>query len=340
MMRVFKKIILLFLLTFILSGCTDRGNKVITETGYYLGTIVKISIYDKAPDNIFTEVFSLISDLENTLSRNIDESEISIINRNSGLKSVKVSDDTFSILENKYARISNGKFDFTIGPLVSLWGIGTESAGVPELSEIADALKLVNSRNLLLDRENQTVFLTKKGMEIDAGAAAKGYIADRVSDYLKNKGIKSAIINLGGNILTIGTKPDGRLFRIGIQDPDDTRGEYIGIAELDNKSLVTSGIYERYFEENGRKYHHILDPETGFPVENNILGISVITENSVDGDVLSTTLFLMGIDKGLEYAEKKDGIEVLFISDKREIFMTEGFSRIFKLSSSKYKISE
>ncbi len=113
---------------------------------------------------------------------------------------------------------------------------------MPQPSEISDALKLVNSRNLILDRENKTVYLKEKGMEIDAGAAAKGYIADKVSDFLKDKGVKSAIINLGGNILTIGAKPDGRSFRIGIQDPVNTRGEYIGIAELDNKSLVTSGI--------------------------------------------------------------------------------------------------
>ena len=342
-MSVLKKVIPLFILAVLLgAGCSKKNQGSVSETGYYLGTIVKISLYDKVPEGIFTEIFTLISDYENRLSRNIPESEISEINRQAGIKPVKVSDDTFSLLEKGiwYSGIQGSSFDITIGPLVSLWGIGTENAGVPELPEIKTALSKIDYKKLILDKNSSSAFLTEEGMEIDCGAIAKGYIADRVADLLKKKGIGSAIINLGGNVLTIGSKPDKKLFRIGIQDPDNTRGEYIGIAEIEGKSLVTSGIYERYFEKDGIRYHHILDPETGYPVNSRILGITVLTDDSVDGDALSTTLFTMGIEKGLEFAEKTENTEVLFVSDNRKIYMTKGFKQVFTLKSSFYQHAE
>ena len=339
-----RKIITLILLTVLLgSGCRGRSSEPVTETGYYLGTIVRITIYDeKIPEGIFTEIFNLIIDYENRLSRNIEESEISEINRNAGLKPVEISDTTFTLLEKglNYSSVPGSSFDITIGPLVSLWGIGTEDAKLPEYPEIKKAMEKVDYKKLILDKNRSTAYLTEKGMEVDCGAIAKGYIADRAADLLKAKKITSAIINLGGNVLVIGGKPDNKFFRIGIQDPDDTRGEYIGIAEIEGKSLVTSGIYERYFEKDGIRYHHILDPETGYPVKSSILGITVLTDNSVDGDALSTTLFTMGIEKGLELAEKTENTEVLFVSDKGKLYMTKGFSDIFTLKSSRYTLEE
>ena len=336
-----KKILPLVILLAVTGGCSRGENEVQSESGIYLGTIVKISIYDSAPEGIFERIFTLIQDFENKFSRNIPESEISAINSNSGKNGIAVSEDTFNLVEKgiEYSEISDGKFDLSIGPLVSLWGIGTENAKVPSENEINKILKLTDYRKIELDRSRLTVRLAEENMEIDCGAIAKGYIADRIADLLVSEGVKSAIINLGGNILTIGSKPDGVSFRIGIQDPSDARGVYIGIVNLKGKSIVTSGIYERYFEENGKRYHHILDPDTGSPVKNRILGISVITEKSVDGDALSTTLYTMGVEKGLIYAGNDKNIEVLYVTDENEIHMSDGFKDLFKLKSSKYSVA-
>ncbi len=342
-MKLFlRKIIPLFLLVLISSGCTGKNTEPVSETAFYLGTIVKISIYSKAPEGIFEKAFSLINRYENKLSRNIAESEISEINSNAGTGKVQVSEDTFDLIEKgiKYSGLSGGRFDISIGPLVSLWGIGTENARVPGEDEIIKSRGKTDYTKILLNREHRTVMLTEEGMAIDCGAIAKGFIADRVLELLESEGVESAIINLGGNILTLGSKPGGILFRIGVQDPSDTRGEYIGIAELDGKSLVTSGIYERYFEQDGVRYHHILDPDTGYPVDNHVTGISVLTDKSVDGDALSTTFFAMGIEQGLEYASSDDNIEVLFVSDDNRLYMTDGFKNIFTLKNHEYSIAE
>jgi thiamine biosynthesis lipoprotein len=335
-----KIILPLLILPVIMGGCSRTEYEVESESAIYLETIVKISIYDSAPEGVFNRIFTLIQDFENKFSRNIPESEISAINSNSGKNGIPVSEDTFNLIKKglEYSKISGGKFDLSIGPLVSLWGIGTENAKVPPESEIIKTLKLTDYRKIELDKNSFNVGLADKNMEIDCGAIAKGYIADRTADLLKSEGVKSAIINLGGNILTIGSKPDGTPFRIGIQDPSDVRGEYIGIVTLIGKSIVTSGIYERYFEENGERYHHILDTDTGYPVINRILGISVITDKSVDGDALSTTLYTMGVEKGLIYAGNDKDIEVLYVTDENEIHMSEGFKDHFNLKSSKYSV--
>ena len=336
-----RKIITLILLVITLAGCSAGKNNPVSETGYFLGTIVKITVYDDVSEDIFTKSFNIIQSYENMLSRNIPDSEISGINSMAGIGEVKVSEDTYSLLEKgiAYSVLSDGRFDISVGPLVSLWGIGTDNARVPGNEEISNALQLTGYKKIKLNSRNRSAELPEKGMEIDCGAVAKGFIADRVSDFLKEEGIKSAIINLGGNILTIGTKPDKSPFRIGIQDPSDTRGEYIGIAEINGKSLVTSGIYERYFEADGIRYHHILDSETGYPVNNNVQSISVLTDLSADGDALSTALFSMGIKDGLLFAESYENLEILYISKENKIFMTDGFSKIFTLRNSNYSIA-
>lgn len=345
---------LIFLLIISVSSCTGnrrgekgRQSKPESESSFLLGTLVELSFYggDYGKD-VFREAFRTISQYENILSRNISTSEISALNRNSGTSSVKISESTYFLMEkgHYYSDVSGGLFDISIGPLVSLWGIGTEDAKVPSVSEIEKAVKLVDYRKISLVHDQEkgeySAFLEKQGMQVDLGAIAKGYIADQVKELVTGRGVNSAIINLGGNVLLVGKKPDGSFFRIGIQDPFDNRGKYLGILEAEDVSIVTSGIYERYFEEDGRIYHHILDPVTGFPVENEIMGISVITEKSVDGDALSTALFMLGLEKAVDFVNSRDSIDAIIISRDKKIYLAGNFSERFRLIDPEFSIAE
>ena len=322
---------LFFFITILIfyTGCSGGGNKkyrVKSEMNFQLGTVTELSVYEGGSDNILTKAFELISALENSLSRNKPASEISEINKNAGISAVKISDDTFFVINKSiyYSELTNGFFDITVGPLVSLWGIGTEKAKVPPLKEITAAIDLIDYRKIKLTPSDNLIFLESKGMEIDLGAIAKGFIADKVYELFKQDGVKSAIINLGGNVMLLGKKPDGKLFRIGIQDPFENRGATVGIYEGEDISIVTSGIYERYYEQDGVKYHHIFNPKTGYPADNDIMGISVITANSTDGDALSTSLFMLGAKDALVLVEKLKDTEAVIITKDKKVFLSSG----------------
>lgn len=333
-------VIISIVMMFTLSGCNKINENLIkSDSTFALGTIVKVTIYgQEAKEQDFDEIFQLIRDIENKISKNIKTSEVVNVNNNAGIGKVTVSDSTLYIINKAldFGNISNGKFDITIGPLVDLWGIGTEEAKVPSTDEINNAIALINYEDIEINKNN--VKLLNKDMELDLGAIAKGYIADEVSNYLYENGFKHAIINLGGNILTVGNKPNGDKWKIGIQNPYDVRGKDIGFVEIGEKSVVTSGIYERYFEEDGVRYHHILDPHTGFPVENNIAGVSIISDKSIDGDGLSTTVFSLGLEKGIELVESLSGVEAIFITKDHEVYITGSNKGFFKLTNSDFKL--
>ncbi len=333
--------LLILTAVFTFTGCGNKADsKPVTESSFQLGTLVELTLYSGPGRQVFKKAFELISAYENTLSRNIESSEVSEINRNAGISPVVVSSDTFFVIEKGlyYSSLTGGLFDISIGPLVSLWGIGSEDARLPTPDEIASALALVDHSKVRLTAGENSVFLEKEKMAIDLGAAAKGFIADKVLELLTENSVKSAIINLGGNVVLLGRKPDGRLFRIGIQNPFDTRGSYLGILEGENVSIVTSGIYERYFEEGGKRYHHILNPDTGYPVENDIMGISVITEKSVEGDCLSTSLFMLGSEKALQLVESLENTEALIITKDKKIYLSSGIGNRFTLTDSQFSI--
>jgi thiamine biosynthesis lipoprotein len=169
-------------------------------------------------------------------------------------------------------------------------------------------------------------------MEIDLGAIAKGYIADLVKEYLQSRGVTRGIINLGGNILVMGAKSENQPWRIGIQNPFDSRGNHIGIASVAEKTIVTSGIYERYFYFEGKRYHHILDPQTGFPVENDLASVTIIADTSIDADALSTSLFILGVKKGIELIETVEKTEAVFVTKEKKVIYSSGASDFFTLS--------
>lgn len=325
-----------------LSGCKAQTKKPepISRNEFMLGTDCMVKIYDSSDASILDKAFARIADLESKMSINKEGTEVDAVNAASGMSPVKVSADTFDVIERgvKYGEDSNGKFDITIGPLVKLWGINTDHARVPAKEELTEADKLISYKDIVLDKQNSTVFLKKKGMVLDLGGIAKGYVADQVGIVLKENGVKHAIINLGGNVLVLGNNVSGNPWRIGIQDPFNPRGDTIGILEVKDKTVTTSGIYERYFEQDGKSYHHILNPATGYPVDNEVAGVSIITDASMDGDALSTVLFCMGVQEGLKYVEGKKNIECIFVTRNKEVYVSSGLKGIFKLNSDQFKL--
>lgn len=338
-------ILLVLILTFIFTSCKNNENEVINNSKisgseFLLDTHVTITLYGTEDETLFSEIFKEIERLENILSVHIEGSDLDLIKQNAGVKPVKVSDDTIKIIEKsiQYSILTEGLFDITSGPLIDLWGIGTESAKVPSESDIKNAIELIDYKKIKINKDNNTVFLEDEGMIANLGAIAKGYIADQVEEKLYELGIESAIINLGGNVQLIGAKPDGSLFRIGIQDPDEARGGNIGIYTGKDVTIVSSGDYERYFIKDGIRYHHILNPKTGYPVETEIKSVSIITDESFEADALSTSILLSGWEKGIKMIENLRNVEAIFINKNHEVYVTDGLKEDFEFESENYTL--
>lgn len=336
----FTSCILLSILLFNLVGCTKKTKKPIERTDFMLGTICSIKIYNKSDESILDKGFDKIKDIENKMSLNIKESDVYKLYELSGKEPLKVSDDTFKVLKmgKEFGDISNGHFDITIGPLSKLWNIGTPEAKVPTEDELKETLPLIDYSKLTLDEKNKTAKLENDGMMVDLGGIAKGYAADEVAKVLKENGVKNAIINLGGNVFTLGKSTNNTEWNIGIQNPFEGRGDAVGSVKVENKSIVTSGIYERYVEENGKKYHHILNPKTGYPYDNEIAGVTIITDESILGDALSTTVFSLGLHEGLDFINKRKDAEAIFITKDNKIYLSNGIKENFKLLDNSFTI--
>lgn len=262
------------------------------------------------------------------------------VNEAAGEASVKVSEDVFPLIKMAadYSAVSKSGFDYTIGPVTDLWRIGFDDARVPEREEIQEVLPLVNHTWVELNTETNEVFLQEAGMKIDLGAIAKGYIADEVKELFIENGVTTAIIDLGGNVVVMGDSPtrDSGGFNVGVQDPFDSRGTYVAAINLRNQSIVTSGVYERYIEQDGVMYHHLMNPVTGYPFENELASVTIISEDSIDGDALSTVAFGFGLVEGLEYVNNYRNVEGVFITKNREVYTTDGLSENFSLTNDEY----
>ncbi|WP_138494272.1 FAD:protein FMN transferase [Paenibacillus pinistramenti] len=326
-------------------SATASGTKANTpsfsQTYYIYDTVVNIKIYgDKASQQNMDEIKQMLERMDNELSRTKAGGELYKVNQLAGEQAVQVSDETLEAVKQAvaYAKETNGLFDPTIGPLVDLWGIGTDKARVPSQQEIDAALKLVNYKDIQIDEAAKTVKLAMKGMILDLGGIGKGFAADKVAEYLRSQGITSALIDLGGSsIITIGTKPDGSLWNIGLQDPDQSRGTQLGTIKINNEVIDNSGVYERFFMQNGIRYHHILDPRTGYPSQNGIKSLTIMSSNATDADALSTGVFLMGVKDGLAYLESlPEQIEAFFVTDDNKIYATPSIKERLKITDSTY----
>lgn len=339
-----KKLIQLTILLCIFSvpavGCDKKAYSLekapeggfISHSDFLLNTIVTIQLYDKQEQVILDECFDIIRNYEQICSRTNPSSELAILNnkslleKNSEERSYEISSELAALIDAGlfYSRLSHGVFDISIAPVTELWSFQTDPPKLPEYKSLQDALRLVDYKNISLT--GNRIAFSGQGVRIDLGAIAKGYIADRVKDFLLKNGVRSAIINLGGNILCIGSKPDGTPFRIGIQEPGAKRNETITVMEIKDLSVVSSGVYERFFQLDGTRYHHILDPSTGYPRRSGLLAVTIISKRSVDGDGLSTTCFSLGLEAGMKLIESLPDTYAVFITEDGKAHYTKGFS--------------
>lgn len=329
----------------LLTGCAERRQATqqmlenqkkenrYEATTFAMDTVMTFTVIHEDGDELIIDAEQEIRRLENLLSITMENSEISRLNAAAGKEAVEVSKDTWILLEagKNLGAGTGGAFDIAISPVVKAWGFTEEEHHVPTQEELDALLPLTNPDDVILDK--MTVFLQQEGMAVDLGGITKGYASDEVAAMLKGKGVESAIFSLGGNVYGIGTKPDGNKWEVALANPLDAN-DYCGLISIEDCAVVTSGGYQRYFEENGKKYHHIIDPATGYPAENGLLSVTIICESGTEADVLSTALFVMGLDEALEYWQKYGGFEAIFVTEAGEVVATEGADACFVFEGS------
>ena len=311
-------------IAFCFSACRPSFEPV-SKSGFYFDTIISLTAYGSRAESALEDAFALCERYEKLWSKTIKGSDIWNITHADG-QPVTVAPETAKLLSTAlyWAQKTDGLIDPTVTPLSDLWNFTGDPAGpVPSQEDIDILLSHVSYENIIID--GNIVTLTDPDAGIDVGFLAKGYIADRLKELFLKQGITSALINLGGNVLAVGTKPDGSPFKTGITMPFGKDGELAGIVELNDRSLVSSGSYERCFEQDGRLYHHILDPSTGYPSDSGLSGVTILSDSSTDGDALSTSCFLLGLKKGMSLIKSLPDTEAMFITTDGQIYKTDGF---------------
>jgi len=300
---------------------------------FCMGTVISQRIYGEKSEIAAIKVEEEMKRLESLMSFFLESSEISRLNRAAGKQAVELGCESLYVLNRAkyFSEICKGTFDITIGPVAKLWGIFTDHAKVPSEEEINEALSLTGYTDITIDNGLGTVKLEKAGESVDLGAIAKGYTADRAIEIYKQQGIESAFINLGGNVMVLGNKPDGSPWKIGIQNPLHERGQCLGVVNAVDKTIVTSGDYVRYFEKDNIKYHHILDPRTGYPADSGLMSTTIVSEKSIGADALSTAIFILGLQEGMELINSIKDMEAIFVTKDKKIYVTEGLQKDFIL---------
>ena len=322
-----------------LSACSTSKTSPTKETRTdILGTVISITIYGDADQAIFDEAFAIVSDIDARMSANRQDSEISAIGRESGNHAVLISDDTYELIERAvgFSELCDGAFDITVGSVMELWKTGETFNTRPEDSEISRLLPLVDYRDIILS--DGGVMLAEEGMKLDLGAIAKGHACDAVMEYLKAQGVETALLDFGGNIYTFGKKPDGSPWKLGIRSPIIGETGIVCAVTVRDKSVVTSGGYERYFEKGGTVYHHLLDPKTGYPADSGIISMTIIDESSARADALSTACFVLGLEKGLALLESLPGSEGIFILSDKSIVSTSGITGDINIMDERFSV--
>lgn len=308
------------------ASCRAASFAECTRTGFALDTVVRITLYDAVDgtdgEAVLDRCFDEIERLERLFSVTVSDSDIARINAFGGAP-VTVADETAELLRLclHYAALSGGAFDVTLRPVTALWDFSAMEPSLPEAEVLEAAVKTVDYRHLTVD--GTTVTLTEGGL--DLGGIAKGYIADKVRALLLEQGVTTALIDLGGNIVTVGRKADGEDWRIGVKDPLNVEELYTVVQGTD-VSVVTSGVYERGFTLDGVRYHHLLSPQTGMPVQNGLASVTILCQSSVQADALSTACFVLGETEAVELLKTLDDVEALFLRDDGSYYATAGLS--------------
>ena len=306
----------------------------IEAESYNMSTITEQRVQNSAEaDDAILEVKEELVNLERKMSFYLKHSEISKLNESSGNKSLKVSADTFKVIEKsiEYSKLTNGVFDITLAPVIAEWGIFSENEKIPEENRLNKLMNLVGYQDILLNKEQHTIFLKREGQKVDLGGIAKGYATDQAIEIYKKHGIKSAMINLGGNVAVLGKKTDNTPWVIGIQNPDMERGEMVCAVSSEDISIVTSGNYVRNFEAAGEVYGHILSTTTGKPIKNLFLSVTVICKSGIKADALSTAIFQMGLDDAIEFININNDIGAILITDCKEVYVSRNLKEKFHI---------
>lgn len=324
-----------------LTGCTvadktkteniQQQESLVNTDFFAMNTYLTFQAYGDQADTALEEAKKKVLELEQKWSVTDKSSEIYEINHSNG-KEVILSEETKKVMEFilKMAEKTDGNLEPSIYPVLAAWGFTTEKNRIPKEKEIQTLLRSVGYKKIQLNGDRIRI---PKGMELDLGAVGKGYAGDEAAKVLKEKGISSALLNLGGNVQAIGSRPDGSDWRIGIRNPFGEGN--LGVLKISDQAVVTSGNYEHYFVgEDGKTYGHILNPFTGKSVENELMSMTIITEQGKEADALSTALFVMGIDKAKEYWRKYSDFEILAVTKDGDVYLTEGIRRQFSLDSS------
>lgn len=298
--------------------------------------LLKLFIDDAS---IAKAAFQRIKQLENLLTVNQPHSQLMQVNQAAGKHPVSVHPLVFELVSAAKAvsLLPDSLFNLAIGPLVKRWRIGFRGDCVPPEAELSVLRQLIHPEDVQLDPTTYSIYLAQSGMELDLGAIAKGFIADQVKTRLEELGVDQGLINLGGNVLTLGQHADMKHWHIGLQKPFAAHDEYLGVIEVAGKSVVTSGIYERYFEFEGQRYHHILDGNTGYPLNNELQSVTVISDRSIDGDIFTTLLYGFGIKKSLSYLEQHPEIEAIFVTKNHQVILSSARQFCFHPHTTEYE---
>ncbi len=313
-----------------------------TFSGLAMGTAIKKTLYTEDAsqnESIDKMIDSCLTELEGRISVREAGSEVASCNRNYAVNGIYTfSDDIMEYLKEEFQiwEDTKGAFSPCIRPLADLWGIEDGEARIPEPEEIEAALKCINAENVEI--VDSGIIFYEERMAIDFGAVGKGIACDLVREKLQGTNVRGAVISVGGSVLAYGDKGDGRNWHIGIQNPRAEEGKMFAVLDVEGGVVIsTSGDYEKYFEQNGKRYHHIIDPATGYPVDNGLISVTVISESGFLSDALSTACFVMGTEKGLKYAEKK-GVEAVFVTTDKKVYITSGLKKKFRLQSEEYQL--
>jgi FAD:protein FMN transferase len=297
-----------------------------------MGTVMTHKAFGVHAEECLEAVRTEVARLERLLSRFLPESDISRVNASAGRRSERISRETYDLL-SKAVELSDrylGSFDVTVGPLITLWHSAKEARAEPDEARIGQILPLVDYRAVTLDPRETTAGLRNSGQCLDPGGIGKGFAGDKILEVFRRFGIPSAYSNLGGNVVTVGARPDGSPWRIGIQHPRDENG-LLGSVSVVSETVVTSGDYQRYFTDGrGKRHHHILDPTTGYPAQAGLISVSVVSESSVEADVLSTALFVAGMEKGLTFLRGDRQTEAILVDSVLNVYLTRGLRDRFQ----------
>ena len=323
-------------------SCTNGNNKYYEKSNIVMDTAVTLNAYGENSQKAVEESFKRLDEINDMASANINTSDVFKINDASGKSYVKVQPEIIKMIKTsiEYSKISNGSFDITLGPIINLWGIGTENERLPSDEEIKGKLPLVGYDKISVNENDSSIMLQKEGMAIDLGGVAKGFAVDEVLKIYKKYNIENGLINLGSSsIYAVGKNKEKKDWAVGIKHPrNEDPNEYLGIIKLSNESLSTSGDYERCFIKDNKRYHHIIDPKTGYPADNGVMSDTIVIDgeredNGILSDILTTAVFTLGPDKGIKLINSLDKVSCEITTSDYKVYTSDSFKdRVTKLN--------